>query len=237
MDPITAEFVSEMTKALVWPFLLATALLLFRTPLTDFLKTAQTGKFKAGFDGIEIELERVATAAAALVAAEAQRNQTVQGQPVEGVVSVHEPLSESAIGRIVTSVNRAVNQGVKHNLTGKNILWVDDKPENNLYERQALEAFGIRIIFSHSTEDALKQLSSRKFDLVISDLSRSGDRSAGFTLLEQKNERSDRTPYILYTARSNPQDVQAALQKGANGLTNNPQELFRLALDLMASNP
>lgn len=71
MDPVTAEFVSEMTRALVWPLLLASTLFLFRTPLSDFLQNAKTGKFKAGFDGVEIELERIATAAAALGAAEA----------------------------------------------------------------------------------------------------------------------------------------------------------------------
>jgi CheY-like chemotaxis protein len=43
-------------------------------------------------------------------------------------------------------------------LAGKSILWVDDRPANNIYERQAMEALGIRFTISTSTEEALQML-------------------------------------------------------------------------------
>ena len=38
------------------------------------------------------------------------------------------------------------------------ILWVDDRPENNTFERQAFEAMGIRFTLALSTDDAFERL-------------------------------------------------------------------------------
>ena len=38
----------------------------------------------------------------------------------------------------------------------KEILWVDDRPENNTYERNTLEQYGLAFTLALSTEQALK---------------------------------------------------------------------------------
>lgn len=56
---------------------------------------------------------------------------------------------------------------------------MDDNPANNNYERQALEALGIRFTISTSTEDALEKIKVQNFDAVISDMGRPPDTQAG----------------------------------------------------------
>lgn len=40
-------------------------------------------------------------------------------------------------------------------VTRSTVLWVDDRPENNQYDRKALEAMGVRIELALSTTEAL----------------------------------------------------------------------------------
>jgi len=46
------------------------------------------------------------------------------------------------------------------------LLWVDDRPENNVFERRALEALGIRITLSTTTEDALNKTLHSRYDVL-----------------------------------------------------------------------
>jgi hypothetical protein len=68
------------------------------------------------------------------------------------------------------------------------ILWVDDRPANNEYERQLLRPHGIVFDNVVSTREAIEQLRNESYDLVITDLGRgsSSDRSedAGARFLE-----------------------------------------------------
>ena len=60
------------------------------------------------------------------------------------------------------------------------VLWVDDRPANNEYERQQLRPHGIVFDSVVSTVEALEQLTNETYDLVITDLGREGssDHSA-----------------------------------------------------------
>ena len=62
-------------------------------------------------------------------------------------------VSESEIGKIVEIV-RATDPARPESDEGRrnHILWVDDLPENNTYERQAFEAMGIRVTLALSTD-------------------------------------------------------------------------------------
>jgi CheY-like chemotaxis protein len=85
-------------------------------------------------------------------------------------------------------------------------------------------------VLSRSTEDALAKIENQKFDLIISDMGRYPDRYAGCTLLEALRSRGDRAPFIIYMDRSTPELRAEARDKGAQGLTNRPDELFQLVL-------
>ena len=86
------------------------------------------------------------------------------------------------------------------------VLWVDDRPANNEYERRALEALGLRVDISTSTEDALARQKARRLDTL---------RSSG-----------DKTPYVIYATSREPEHIDESRRHGALGCTNEPQELL-----------
>ena len=92
-------------------------------------------------------------------------------------------------------VTERVNTRLVREVQGARILWVDDRPENNVFERRSLEALGIRFDMSTSTDDALTRLAVASFDAVISDMERPADPQAGYTLLDALRQRRDRTPF------------------------------------------
>ena len=71
------------------------------------------------------------------------------------------------------------------------ILWVDDNPDNDILERQALQAYNIRFELAGSTGEALAKLQNAKFDAIISDMARPPDSHAGYTLLEALRDGKD----------------------------------------------
>ena len=63
------------------------------------------------------------------------------------------------------------------------MLWVDDRPENNVYERQAFEEQGLHFRLALSTEEALQILKQEKFAAIISDMGRKEGPKEGYVLL------------------------------------------------------
>lgn len=128
-------------------------------------------------------------------------------------------------------INRLVNPGTSQQLNRVAILWVDDQPQNNVYERQALEALGIQFTISTSTQDALAKVRGEKYDVIISDMGRPPDQRAGYTLLEKLRGIGITTSFIIYSGSRMPEHVAEALRRGAAGATNDPQELLELVVD------
>ncbi len=112
----------------------------------------------------------------------------------------------------------------------RNILWVDDRPENNVYERTALERYGLEFTLALSTEQALSNLHTHKFSLVISDMGRKDGPREGFTLLNELRKIDRAIPFIAYTSSQNPEQVKQILDQGGQGHTTNPTELVNLVL-------
>jgi CheY-like chemotaxis protein len=108
------------------------------------------------------------------------------------------------------------------------ILWVDDRPENNVYERQAFEAVGLRFVLSLNTTDALDQLSRQSFDAVISDMGRKEGPREGYALLDAMRSKGDRTPLFFYASSRAPEHVRETLDHGGQGCTNDANELFQM---------
>ncbi len=48
------------------------------------------------------------------------------------------------------------------------ILWVDDNPQNNIYEREILQILGSNVDVATSTAEGLLALQSKVYDLVVS---------------------------------------------------------------------
>lgn len=110
------------------------------------------------------------------------------------------------------------------------ILWVDDHPDNNIWERKAFEAYNIRFVLAESTEEAQAHLKVRSFDAIISDMARKGDRRAGFTLLSLVRSAGLTTPVFFYCGAQAPNLVGETARRGGQGVTNNPDELISMVV-------
>jgi CheY-like chemotaxis protein len=112
----------------------------------------------------------------------------------------------------------------------KLVLWVDDRPDNNIIERQSMSAYDIEFVLAQSTGQALAALRTQRFDAIISDMGRPPDSQAGYTLLEAVRGSGDQTPYIIYAGSRAPEHVREARRRGAQGTTNRGDELLQMTL-------
>lgn len=128
--------------------------------------------------------------------------------------------------------NRALNRAKKHLDIFKDskILWVDDIPENNENEQRMFLQLNVEIDEATHTEQALEMLNKNKYDLIISDMARGDDKTAGLTLLTKLKKKKNMPPLILYVGIINP---DLGVPGYAFGITNRPDELLHLALDAL----
>lgn len=113
-------------------------------------------------------------------------------------------------------------------LEGARILWVDDNPENNEWERLTLRQLGADVTNVESTATALGCLRSDSYDLILSDISRDGSDREGVDALSRLLGASPQIAVVFYAGRVDP---SLRLPAGAFGLTNRPDELLHLILD------
>ena len=143
---------------------------------------------------------------------------------------------ESNIARIVEVVREAAPQKSPPTDGWRNrILWVDDRPENNVYERQAFEAVGIKFSLALSTDEALAALERQKFAAVISDMGRKEGPREGYALLDSMRANSNQTPLFFYASSNAPEHKQETREHGGQGCTNNAEELFHMVTKAVIS--
>jgi CheY-like chemotaxis protein len=99
----------------------------------------------------------------------------------------------------------------------KQILWVDDRPNNNLYERKAFESFGIEFTLVESTVQALDILSEHRFAAIISDMGRKEGPQEGYKLLAEVRSTDPETPFFIYAGSRAEEHKRAAQERGAQG--------------------
>jgi CheY-like chemotaxis protein len=106
------------------------------------------------------------------------------------------------------------------------VLWVDDLPDNNLYETVALEKLGRFVTKATSTEAGLTYLEELDFALVITDLGRRHDRHAGEEFIRLVRASGRTEPIVVYTVGA--ADKRAALvAAGADAVVDRPSDLVR----------
>ncbi|RQW78110.1 MAG: response regulator [Methanothrix sp.] len=209
---------SPIIQALAWPLLVLYLVIHFNEDIKEFLKNITYITFKIGPPGVEVCAKKSIESAVLTGAA------TIIKSPSESI------FGEKEVSRIAnTIIETATTKGI----TEVSILWVDDSPENNNFERRALEALGMKFKISTNTEDAINKIESNNYDLIITDMKRLNDDLAGYTLLEKKIKLGDNTPLIIYTGYSTPKQIEEAKFKGAFGCTYDPQELFQLVLKIV----
>lgn len=133
------------------------------------------------------------------------------------------------IGNIVSVIRESSGRSRERNSDSRrHLLWVDDRPDNNVYERKAFEAVGIKISLSTSTNEALDMIRSGEFGAIISDMGRKEGPKEGYVLLNALRSMGDETPFFIYAGSNLPEHRREALSRGAQGSTNNPQDLFEM---------
>ena len=137
--------------------------------------------------------------------------------------------TEAELHKIVEVVRAA---GPAHLGTGdgwrNDVLWVDDRPENNTYERQAFETMGLRFTLTLSTDEALERLAQNRYAAIISDMGRHEGPREGYVLLDRLRKEGDRTPLFFYASSNAPEHKRETREHGGQGCTNNAQELFEM---------
>ena len=211
--PLGTNGVISYLRLLLWPFVLIIALVMFHQPLSHLLERLSKAEVSGSSNGgFKIALE----VAANLGAAEATHNKSSAGSR-----------TSVDINDILRSTDQAINS---LNLSNTKVLWVDDNPEGQVYERNALTAIGTSFVFVRNTEEAMAKLKGERFNLVISDFSRKDDPKAGYSLLEKVKNIPSPPPLIIYSSSASEIYEMEAKAKGAYGQTNSPQKLFNLVI-------
>lgn len=209
---------------LIWPAVIIFVFVRFGPTFRDF--AADLGEFSLKGAGFEASAKRKqAQAVASLTAAQLSRpgseaspeNTAREARAAFGVVA------ELATPQVIRSAGKST------------VLWVDDRPANNLHERKALEALGVTLVSVTSTDEAFEMLKRQSFDAIISDMNRPPDDRAGYTLLDKLRASGDRTPFIIYAGSQDPEHRVEARRRGAVGCTNRPDELFEMVLSVLGT--
>lgn len=116
------------------------------------------------------------------------------------------------------------------------ILWVDDRPENNIYERRAFESQGINFSLALNTREALDLLENNDYAAIISDMGRKEGPQEGYVLLDKIRKDGNKTPFFIYAGSNATEHKQMAKSKGAQGTTNRADELYKMVMDMVTNN-
>jgi CheY-like chemotaxis protein len=112
-------------------------------------------------------------------------------------------------------------------LRGARVLWVDDHPEHNAWERELFRSLGVVIVPVESSRSALTCLESGAFDLVVSDIGGGDGEGDGIEGAIQIRRARPSLPVVFYVASL----TGTHIPEPASGITNDPNELLHLVLD------
>jgi CheY-like chemotaxis protein len=137
-------------------------------------------------------------------------------------------LAEDAVRRAAEERGEAVDVSPVQDTSTRlaRVLWVDDNPDNNLYETVALEQLGRFVTKTTSTSAALRYLAELPFSLVITDVGRGSDPRAADDLIRRVRANDKALPIVVYTMGADAQ--RDRLRKlGADEVVDLPDDLIR----------
>ena len=214
--------VSGLIAAVILPVVVLMIFRMFRIEINAFIHRANRFAVKGGGLDISIDAQQAQVHSAIEKAYE-----KVAASPEETETRA---VDASAAASMATST---VTPAVVQKASASTILWVDNHPENNVYERRALEAIGATIVLAKSTDEGLAKARDQAFDVIISDMGRGLDRTAGYTLLEKFRKSGIETPFLIYAGSAKPELRAEARKRGAVDATNRPDELFQLVVSVL----
>jgi len=177
------------------------------------------------------QLENMIAGAVSLAAATAKD---------KGVASTFDEVgsaARNAAGKVLAGFQASeASKGARDDWRNR-ILWVDDRPQNNGYERKAMESMGLQFTLAESTDEALHLLSTRRFAAIISDMGRKEGPREGYELLKAVRAKDKTTPFFIYAGSSAPHHRREAALRGAQGSTNVAEELIDMITRSLPAGP
>jgi len=179
------------------------------------------------------QLEKIIAGAVSLVRAGEDRGSGVDRQPDgQGAAAALD-----AAGRVLRAADAASHIGREPgDLWRRRILWVDDRPDNNIYEREVFESLGLTFDLALSTDEALELLSSSRYGAIISDMGRREGPREGYRLLDDIRSFDTTTPFFIYAGSNAPEHKREAAEHGGQGSTNIASELVDMVTEALSSN-
>lgn len=211
------EASAKLLGGVAWPLVAVAFLTFFGNVVRNFIAGVSEGSFK-GF-GFEGSAKRIVQAAVV--------NADLAKQPTESSEAGQIP---SSVGKSLAAVDYAANLlRSPHGQSdrGRRLLWVDDQPDNNLFEISALENLGFHVDQAMSTGEAMHDIAKAgKYDVIISDYVRSDDVHGGLTLIQKLKAINDDTPVVFYTSIEDPGFRREMQSAGAFAVTDLASELI-----------
>ncbi|MGT4067300.1 UNVERIFIED_CONTAM: transporter substrate-binding domain-containing protein [Aeromonas hydrophila] len=113
----------------------------------------------------------------------------------------------------------------------QSVLIVDDHPTNRLLVSQQLEFLGYEVVSSESGREALQTLSTRSFDIIITDFNMpdvDGLEFTSFYRQQEVKESRDRAVIIGLTADARQEQIKKAIEAGMDDCLFKPVSLDEL---------
>ncbi len=109
------------------------------------------------------------------------------------------------------------------------ILWVDDHPEGNRFEMEALSAVGFNIMTARNNEEAVQVLRENHVHFVISDIGRDNGPS-GLDLPDQARAAVSRDlPFVFYVG-----ERTGARTPGGDPVADSPARLYEAIKNILS---
>lgn len=213
----TVSKISSILHAIsqiLWPLLAMFVVIMLADPV---LNAMQTGNFKIKVLSLELTVDEVREQESELVDVLMQELKVVSKKLQ--TVSPHQQSTKNPF----------------QNLKVRSLLWVEDTPENSALIISQMEKRKINIRIARSTEQAMSELQSKTFDLVITDMGRleKGDffknPTAGLELLRQIDQLDKPVPVLVYTSRQG-QVRDEVLKLGAHSVSTRANVLRAVGL-------
>jgi CheY-like chemotaxis protein len=202
LSPEVAVELIRLVPSILWILFIIVIVAIFHRPIRQELLPRMTGLKAFGFEAtfIREELDKAVDKQAAQVS-ENDRSQVLR-----------------RASRVASILQEA------------QILWVDDNPDNNIYERRMLRSLGIFIDLARSTQEALSMLQHTEYDVVISDMEREGVPDEGIRFLNEMRSRGLYRWTIFYVASY---EESRGVPPFAFGMTNRPDHLLHYIMDIL----
>ena len=97
------------------------------------------------------------------------------------------------------------------------ILVVDDNDQVRDVLQRMLRMYGATCVTAGSAADACSVLATTVFEVVITDMGRGLDRTAGYTLLDRLRKTGIQTPVLIYAGSAQPSGRAVEPARGRPG--------------------